>query len=89
MQYELEWPGEPPKNRDLVLFVKYIAEDGSKLTADVPLVVRMASDSPRRVSHSTDDGDKDDEPRSRVTSRTEGPSRRQARGGRPQWSPTR
>ena len=89
LQYELEWPGEPPKNRDLVLFVKYIAEDGSKLTADAPLVVRMASDSPRSVSHSADEGESDGEPRSRVTSRSEGPTRRQARGGRPEWSPRR
>jgi hypothetical protein len=87
LQYELEWPGEPPKNRELLLYVKYIAEDGSKLIADAPIKVRMADDSPRVVSH-TDDGE-DREPRSRVTSRSRDPEPRSARGGKPQWSPTR
>lgn len=87
LQYELEWPGEPPKNRDLVLFVRYIADDGTKLTSDAPLAVRMPSDSPRATSASAEEPD---EPRLRASSRGERhrPSR-QARGGRPEWRPYR
>jgi hypothetical protein len=82
-QYELEWPGEPPTNRDLVLFVRYIGDDGTKLTSDAPLTVRMPSDSPRVVRASAEDTD---EPRSQV--RRSRPSR-QARAGRPEWKPYR
>lgn len=88
LQYELEWPGEPPKNRDLVLFVRYIADDGTKLTSDAPLRVRLPSDSPRSVSRAEDDQRK---PRSRLKSHggSSGPPRRQARGDRPEWRPYR
>jgi len=87
LQYELEWPGKPPENRNLVLFVRYIAEDGTKLTSDAPLTVRMPSDSPRVVRASAEAGD---EPRARASSRGERTRQaREARGGRPEWKPYR
>jgi hypothetical protein len=45
--YELKWPKEPPSNRDLMLFVRYISPDGTKLTSDAPLSIRLAGDYPR------------------------------------------
>jgi len=87
LQYELEWPGEPPKNRDLVLFVRYIADDGTKLTSDAPLSVRMPSDSPRVVRASAQDKE---EPRVGSRSRVDRDRPiRQSRGDRPEWRPYR
>ncbi len=87
LQYQLKWPGEPPKSRDLVLFVRDSAKDGTKLTADAPLTVRMPSDSPRVVRASTQDRD---EPRIRASSRgARSRQTREARGGRPRWTPYR
>jgi hypothetical protein len=84
LQYELKWPSGPPRNRDLVVFVRYIGEDGTKLAADAPLRIRLASDSPRTVS-ATDD-DLAEEPQS---SKTERRRSRQARADRPEWKPYR
>ncbi len=47
LQYELKWPGKPPANRDLMLFVRYISPEGTKLTSDTPLAIRLAGDYPR------------------------------------------
>jgi hypothetical protein len=98
LKYELDWPGEPPQNRDLVLFVRYIAGDGTKLTTDAPLSVRMASDSPReprsrlRTRDASDPGElsaSDDEDDAPGRPRRSAISPRQARDGRPAWSPFR
>ncbi len=40
LQFELPWPSEPPKNRDLQLFVRFTTLDGKKLTVDAPLRIR-------------------------------------------------
>ena len=45
--FELPWTDGQPKHRNLQLFVRYMNADGTKLTSEVPLVVRMPSDSPR------------------------------------------
>lgn len=47
--YELQWPGEPPASRDLMLFVRYITPEGAKLTSDAPLNIRLAGDYPRET----------------------------------------
>lgn len=86
LQYELSWPGEPPEHRDLVLFVRYMADDGTKLTTDVPLRIRLASDSPRIVRASAADGDEPsaiEEPEERDS------PVREARSRRPEWKPYR
>ncbi|REK06761.1 MAG: hypothetical protein DWQ37_22205 [Planctomycetota bacterium] len=99
LQYELSWPNGPPKNRDLMLFVRYLAPDGSKLTSDAPLHLRMASDSPgktvqreprsrlKRTDTLSRENSEGDEDRSRA--RREPRSPRQASNGRPEWSPER
>jgi hypothetical protein len=99
LQYELDWPAGPPASHDLVLFVRYIAADGTKITADAPLNVRLASDAPRRPDSRlkaeapqngprelSADGDNDDRGRIRRTER----SPRQAQAGEaPAWRPYR
>jgi hypothetical protein len=96
LQFELNWPGPPPQSHDLVLFVRYIAGDGTKLTTDAPLSVRLASDAPREPRSRLKSGegprklsasdDEDDTPgRARRTER----SPRQAGGNRPEWRPYR
>jgi hypothetical protein len=40
LQFELPWPGEPPKNRELRLFVRFTRPDGQKITADTTINVR-------------------------------------------------
>ncbi len=47
LQFELPWPTEPPKNRDLRLFVRFITPEGRKITAETPITVRTANDLPR------------------------------------------
>jgi hypothetical protein len=84
LQYELKWPGEPPRNRDLMVFVRYTGEDGTKLTADAPVRIRLASDAPRTVSAT--DEDLADEPSSKKTERR---PLQHARGERPEWKPYR
>ncbi len=42
LQFELPWPGEPPKNRDLQLFVRFTTIEGQKITADTKIDVRPA-----------------------------------------------
>lgn len=87
LQYELTWPAGPPQSHNLVVFVRYIADDGTKLTTDAPVTVRLASDAPR-------------EPRSRLKSRAAvgGPRELSAsdeegnprgRAQRPEWRPYR
>ena len=39
LQFELPWPGEPPKNRDLQLFVRFTTIEGQKITADTKIDV--------------------------------------------------
>ncbi len=41
---ELPWPGEPPVNRKLHLFVRYVAPDGRKLLTDMPLDISPPAD---------------------------------------------
>jgi hypothetical protein len=40
LQFQLPWPGEPPKNSELRLYVRFITEDGQKLNAELPIDVR-------------------------------------------------
>ncbi len=47
LHFELPWPGRPPQNRDLRLFVRFTTADGTKINADAPIEVRAASDPPR------------------------------------------
>jgi hypothetical protein len=47
LQFELPWPNEPPQNRKLRLFVRFISANGRKITSDVPIEVRAPSDPPR------------------------------------------
>jgi hypothetical protein len=47
LQFELPWPTDPPKNRDLRLFVRFITPEGRKITAETPITVRTANDLPR------------------------------------------
>jgi hypothetical protein len=39
IQLEMTWPGEPPKNRDLHVFVRYTTADGRQLDVDQPIRV--------------------------------------------------
>ena len=39
IELEMPWPGEPPRNDRLHLFVRYITSDGRKLHADRPIRV--------------------------------------------------
>ncbi len=88
LQYELRWPGSPPSSHDLMLFVRYTSPDGTKLTSESPLMVRLASDpgpSPgtstaesqrrSRVPESRLKSPEDDPPRELSTPETEPPSR--------------
>jgi hypothetical protein len=47
LRFQLAWPAEPPKNRQLQLFVRYTTPDGAKINADVPIDVRSPADPPR------------------------------------------
>jgi len=47
LRFQLAWPSEPPKNRQLQLFVRYTTPDGAKINADVPIDVRSPADPPR------------------------------------------
>jgi hypothetical protein len=47
LQYELAWPNQPPKNRDLQLFVRFTSAEGTQLNADTKIVVRAPGDPPR------------------------------------------
>jgi hypothetical protein len=47
LEYELNWPKDAPASRDLMLFVRYISPEGTKLTSDTPLAIRLAGDYPR------------------------------------------
>jgi len=39
MQLEMTWPGDPPKNRELHVFVRYITADGRQFEVDQPIRV--------------------------------------------------
>jgi hypothetical protein len=91
LQFELDWPNGPPQNRDLLVFVRYITSDGTKITSDAPLSVRLASDTPREPRSRLKGGEtprelsaEEDNP-----ARAQRPQGRQARSGRPEWSPDR
>jgi hypothetical protein len=47
LQFELPWPNDPPKNRDLQLFVRFTTNDGERLNADTKIQVRAPGDPPR------------------------------------------
>ncbi|MBI3838743.1 MAG: hypothetical protein HY288_12520 [Planctomycetia bacterium] len=47
LQFELPWPGNPPKNRDLQLFVRFTTAAGEKLTTDMKIQIRTPGDPPR------------------------------------------
>lgn len=47
LRFQLAWPAEPPKNRQLQLFVRYTTRDGAKINADVPIDVRSPADPAR------------------------------------------
>jgi hypothetical protein len=40
LQFELPWPGDPPKNSALRLHVRFVTESGQKLNADLPINVK-------------------------------------------------
>jgi len=42
IQLEMTWPGEPPKNRELHVFVRYTTADGRRLEVDQPIRVEPA-----------------------------------------------
>ncbi len=44
LQFELPWPGRPPENRELVLFVRFTTDEGQKLTSDTTINVRPPGD---------------------------------------------
>lgn len=46
LRFQLAWPAEPPKNRQLQLFVRYTTPDGAKINADAPIDVRAPGDPP-------------------------------------------
>jgi hypothetical protein len=46
LRFQLAWPAEPPKNRQLQLFVRYTTPEGAKINADVPIDVRAPGDPP-------------------------------------------
>jgi hypothetical protein len=89
LQYELTWPAEAPRNRDLVLFVRYVSPDGTRLTAEAPLTVRLASDSPRASEKlaSAESGERDE--RRRGDRDDDDRPRKLSRRDRPEWSPNR
>ncbi len=47
LRFQLAWPAEPPKNRQVQLFVRFTTADGAKINADVPIDVRSPADPPR------------------------------------------
>jgi hypothetical protein len=47
LQFELPWPDNPPKNRDLQLFVRFTTASGEKLTSETKIQVRTPGDPPR------------------------------------------
>ena len=47
LRFQLAWPAEPPKNRQVQLFVRFTSSDGSKINADMPIDVRSPADPPR------------------------------------------
>jgi hypothetical protein len=47
LQFELPWPGEPPKNRDLRLFVRFTTPEGKKIVAETNILVRTPENLPR------------------------------------------
>jgi len=42
MQLEMTWPDEPPKNRELHVFVRYTTADGRQLEVDQPIRIEPA-----------------------------------------------
>ncbi len=83
LQFELRWPNQPPKHRELQLFVRFTSEDGRKLTADATIDVRPAVDgSP---------GDRQTKRRSRSAQVDDQESRDEGtlQASRPEWKPFR
>ena len=76
LHFDLPWPAEPPKNRDLQLFVRFTTLDGKKITVDAPIKVRgpaLAAGGQRQPPRSErSDGEaarrahRDDAPKSRL-----------------------
>jgi hypothetical protein len=64
LQFELPWPSEPPKNRDLRLYVRFTTPTGQKITTESPLVVRTAEDLPT-IDRKTKDATAQDTGRSK------------------------
>lgn len=80
LQFQLPWPGEPPKNRDLLLFVRFTRADGKKLNADAKITIRAPSD-PTNLDRQTKTR-KSTESASRPSSETRTPrSRLKSQGG--------
>jgi hypothetical protein len=52
LQFELPWPSQPPKHRDLRVFVRLTNAEGTKITSDAAIDVRSPSDPPRAKSWS-------------------------------------
>ncbi len=75
LQYELRWPGSPPTSHDLMLFVRYTNPDGTKLTTEAPLNIRLASDAARPGTSTAESPERSREPRSRLKSPDDGTPR--------------
>jgi len=81
LQFELLWPGEPPRHDELVLFVRFTTDEGRKLTSDTKITIRPPGgdgpgdgpgfDRQTRNSHAHDVQQSADrrEPRSRLKAR--------------------
>lgn len=90
LQFELRWPNQPPKHRELQLFVRFTTEDGRKLTSDATIDVRPAVDgSPvDRQTKRRSQTAGTDSPRSRLNDDAE-ESNGPLQAARPEWKPFR
>ncbi len=94
LQFELPWPGEAPRNRDLQLFVRYTTREGQKLTSESTIDVRSSAaiaSAGREDRDWSPDGDR----RIDVADASEGrggrdrPVRQASNTDRPVWKPYR
>jgi hypothetical protein len=77
LQFELLWPGEPPRHEELVLFVRFTTEEGQRVTSDAKITIRPPDgnepgfDRQTRRPRGRDAQPSDDrpEPRSRLKAR--------------------
>ena len=75
MEYTLRWPADPPPQRQVKLYVRYLTPDGAEATAEHALVVNLAAAAARRAMMG-------DHRRSRPASGPRAPTRAAAGGER-------